>query len=1193
VPQADLPRLYKMADCLVAPSRGEGWGRPHHEAMLMGLPVIATGWSGNTEFMRAENSFLIDYEIVDTALLDAKLTHYRNHRWADPSETSLRQAMRHVQQNPDQARAKGQRARQDMLCRYTRAAVADLMVARLLEIERKLLTPACPAVTARTMEIPTRSAGQNPPRLHVTWEGSFLDLGSLSHVNRELTGALSADNHVQITRICQQNSSVPSELKDLARRIQAERPRKADVTVRHAWPPNWQRPASGAWVLIQPWEFGVIPADWVRKLSNVDEIWAPTDYVRRVYVESGVHPSKVKIVPNGIDPGKFRPDLAPLPLATKKKFKFLFVGGTIHRKGPDLLLEAYLGSFTAADDVCLVIKDFGGQSVYEGQTLEKEIAAARRNPNAPEILYLTDEFPAEAMPRLYAACQCLVHPYRGEGFGLPVLEAMACGLPVVVTAGGATDDFATDEYACRLPALRKQIGDQIGGLKLHRAGWWLEPVPSALAGRLRWIVEHPGEAQTLGRAASDYVRRDWTWKHAARIASQRLQDLAVRKKAEVAASAAPRARKAKPITLPAAARIGDLAPARQLLAKKDFAAAWNATSAAIQSRPYHPPGYLLLAEIAKAAGDGPAARRYAERAKDLAPGWNAPRQFLKGNLNGSGKALPPATLNFDLDPNRPPRLSVCLIVKNEEHFLVRCLASVRDLASQIIVVDTGSTDRTIEIAKEHGAEVHHFVWCDDFSAARNAALEHATGDWVLALDADEELLPGHKETLRREMQDASILAYRLPIIDKGCEQEGCSHVPRLFRNAPGLFFVGRVHEQVFSSIQVRCQQWGLKNIPGKTALLHHGYTAEMVSDRNKIERNLRLLQLAIEELPGEPNLVMNLGLEMIRSGQFEAGLAQYREALRLMSALPSGQVVPELRETLLTQLTTHLLGARRFSEIVELWRQPFPQSSGLTASQHFMLGLARMELKQPAAAAEQMRQCLAKRRQPALSPVNREILKAGPHHCLALSLAELGQVAGAEQAFHDALDEDAKSRPVRFDFAKFQFLQGRPLEALKLANELVAENCQDIQAWLLGGHIALSQPDFIEFAQNWTGEAIKHFPEDSAILLQRAEALTLNQQAALALPLWTRAHFPNSARHLAALTLCEVLAGECRRHFTPHTEELVSQEFLKWYRHLIKCKAHSLVNQVNEKLDDLQAVLPAAAGVLGAAMKQAGAAMAV
>jgi glycosyltransferase involved in cell wall biosynthesis len=82
-----------------------------------------------------------------------------------------------------------------------------------------------------------------------------------------------------------------------------------------------------------------------------------------------------------------------------------------------------------------------------------------------------------------------------------------------------------------------------------------------------------------------------------------------------------------------------------------------------------------------------------------------------------------------------------LIAKNEERFLPQCLRSVRALASQIVVVDTGSTDRTVDIAREFGAEVHSFSWCDDFSAARNAALEHATGDWILILDADEELKP--------------------------------------------------------------------------------------------------------------------------------------------------------------------------------------------------------------------------------------------------------------------------------------------------------------------------------------------------------------------------------------------------------------------------------------------------------------------
>ena len=89
VPMADLPRLYLAADCLLAPSRGEGWGRPQHEAMMMERPVIATNWSGNTEFMKAENSHLLDFEMVEARQLEPELAHYRGHRWANPSEKHL------------------------------------------------------------------------------------------------------------------------------------------------------------------------------------------------------------------------------------------------------------------------------------------------------------------------------------------------------------------------------------------------------------------------------------------------------------------------------------------------------------------------------------------------------------------------------------------------------------------------------------------------------------------------------------------------------------------------------------------------------------------------------------------------------------------------------------------------------------------------------------------------------------------------------------------------------------------------------------------------------------------------------------------------------------------------------------------------------------------------------------------------
>jgi tetratricopeptide (TPR) repeat protein len=194
---------------------------------------------------------------------------------------------------------------------------------------------------------------------------------------------------------------------------------------------------------------------------------------------------------------------------------------------------------------------------------------------------------------------------------------------------------------------------------------------------------------------------------------------------------------------------------------------------------------------------------------------------------------------------------------------------------------------------------------------------------------------------------------------------------------------------------------------------------------------------------------------------------------------------------------------------------------------------------------------------------------------------------GAEKAFLTALADDPKARRARFDFAKFLAQQGRPLEALKLLNGLVAEKPDDAPAWQFGGQIALGQPEFLEFAGNWTREAIKHFPEHFAIALQRAEALLLGGQPEAALPFWTKAHAANSPRQLAALTLCEFLAGECRQPFTDADEPAVSREFLKWYRQLIKVNAYPIVGRINEKLELLRMVLPSAAASLETAMKKA------
>ena len=164
------------------------------------------------------------------------------------------------------------------------------------------------------------------------------------------------------------------------------------------------------------------------------------------------------------------------------------------------------------------------------------------------------------------------------------------------------------------------------------------------------------------------------------------------------------------------AEIGSLARAVEAERAGHYVAAWQEALKAIALRPFHPEAYIQMASTAVAAGDPEAALAAAQRALALTPKWPTAQQVvqaLERTLNAQRKqrkTANPIAWPALPDSNRKPRLSVCMIVKNEERFLGQCLASVKDIADELIVIDTGSTDRTVEIAVEHGAQVGHFEW---------------------------------------------------------------------------------------------------------------------------------------------------------------------------------------------------------------------------------------------------------------------------------------------------------------------------------------------------------------------------------------------------------------------------------------------------------------------------------------------------
>jgi len=226
-------------------------------------------------------------------------------------------------------------------------------------------------------------------------------------------------------------------------------------------------------------------------------------------------------------------------------------------------------------------------------------------------------------------------------------------------------------------------------------------------------------------------------------------------------------------------------------------------------------------------------------------------------------------------------IALCMIVRDEELRLPSCLASVAGLCDERIVVDTGSQDDTVAVAERAGARVIHFPWCDDFAAARNAGLREATCDWVLVLDADEQLAPGDDARVRQavaeapcacgtlELHDAARLDATAEEILSGRARSGePMAVPRLFRRTSDLAFEGIVHE----SVRAWLVRNGARTWDTGARIVHFGAVPSLRVDRDKHRRNARLLERRLESEPEDFTVHGYLAHELIAAGDLERAL---------------------------------------------------------------------------------------------------------------------------------------------------------------------------------------------------------------------------------------------------------------------------------------------------------------------------------
>jgi len=257
--------------------------------------------------------------------------------------------------------------------------------------------------------------------------------------------------------------------------------------------------------------------------------------------------------------------------------------------------------------------------------------------------------------------------------------------------------------------------------------------------------------------------------------------------------------------------------------------------------------------------------------------------------------------------SRVPKLSLCMIAKNEERMLPGCLESVKGLVDEIVLVDTGSTDATKEVARRHGARVYDRPWDDDFAAPRNLALAHATGDWVLQLDADERLATGSARVLRRAMKrrdvdlfmlnlhDASRLeAGEAEVLSGAARIGGTTLVPRLIRKTTDLEYRGIVHESVEDWL-VR-HGYRLKVLDAD--IVHFGAVLALRKELGKRDRNVRLLEKRCQDEPDSIVPRGYLAMEYWHCDRFEDSIRLAEEGFALLEGQPRHR-------------SAHLLGVAR------------------------------------------------------------------------------------------------------------------------------------------------------------------------------------------------------------------------------------------------------------------------------------------
>lgn len=293
--------------------------------------------------------------------------------------------------------------------------------------------------------------------MKIEFIGKFYDQHSISIVNRNLVLKMKDDPDIDlcITSLDFYDPINPIRKEDVLslKKLESNSFESADIQIRHSYPPIFRWPLfdNTKVIFIQPWEFERIPFEWEYKFEQfADALIVPSEWEAGRFLEAGLNPEKLYIVENGYNPDIFNVKESLNNKFKSDKFTFTFVGNAQFRKGIDILISVWFNTFKKDDSVRIIFKD--SPKIYGNNNTLDELLKIMYKTKCAEMVYYDDTFSEQEMADLYKATDVLVHPHRGEGFGMHIQEAMACGaVPLISDHGAPTSfvDFKEDGFSIK------------------------------------------------------------------------------------------------------------------------------------------------------------------------------------------------------------------------------------------------------------------------------------------------------------------------------------------------------------------------------------------------------------------------------------------------------------------------------------------------------------------------------------------------------------------------------------------------------------------------------------------------------------------------------------------------------------------------------------------------------------------------